>query len=232
VRKGDSAIRQFRHGSAVGGYPSVMGGITYLLAARRVLLGIVSLLCFQASAAVNCRHVDTDTSSGARYVADEVQLREAATYAELSRATYGTHVLETARVTGQRISVFSGPVLSVRDPWLSGVKVPLAYWKGIGRLHRAAGRGGPGGGPGDASGGPDAGLRGHADQGAGVPGPGEQDEEMTGLRFGRLAATSVDVFARPRVGQTRALSRGRRAGRAGAAGDRGAGGGVKPDTER
>jgi hypothetical protein len=33
-------------------------------------------------------------------------------------------------------------------------------------------------------------------------------EELTGLRFGRLAAPSVDVFARPKVGRTRALARG------------------------
>jgi hypothetical protein len=33
-------------------------------------------------------------------------------------------------------------------------------------------------------------------------------EEMTGLRFGRLAAPSVDVFVRPTAGRTRAIARG------------------------
>ena len=33
-------------------------------------------------------------------------------------------------------------------------------------------------------------------------------EELTGLRFGRLATAAVDVFARPTAGQARALARG------------------------
>jgi len=33
-------------------------------------------------------------------------------------------------------------------------------------------------------------------------------QELTGLRFGRLAAPSVDVFARPKAGRTRTVARG------------------------
>ena len=128
-----------------------------------------------------------------------------------------THVLKTARVTGQRVSVFSGPVLSLRDPWLYGVKVPLAYWKVI--AWRTPGRAG--------------GLRAlgfivrqDAEVRAAVQGarevpraPGFEDtptkvqgyqvrvakiQELTGLRFGRLAAATVDVMARQQAGRPRA----------------------------
>jgi endonuclease G len=131
------------------------------------------------------------------------------------------HVLETARVTRQRVSVFSGPVLSLRDPWLYGVKVPLAYWKVI--AWRTPGRTG--------------GLRSlgfivrqDAEVWAAVQGAraaprarGFEDtptkvqgyqvrvtkiQELTGLRFGRLSTATVDVFARPKAGGTRAVARG------------------------
>jgi endonuclease G len=129
-------------------------------------------------------------------------------------------VLETARVTGQRVSVFSGPVLSIRDPWLHGVKVPLAYWKVV--AWRTPGR--------------DGGLRSlgfvvrqdpevrAAIQGTRTPGARSFEDtpikvqgyqvrvtkiqELTGLRFGRLAAPAVDVFVRPKAGRTRAVARG------------------------
>jgi len=132
-----------------------------------------------------------------------------------------THVLETARVTGQRVSVFSGPVLSIRDPWLHGVKVPLAYWKVV--AWRTPGR--------------DGGLRSlgfivrqdpevrAAVQGAravpralafedtpikvqGYQVRVTKIEALTGLRFGRLSTATVDVFARPQAGRTRSVARG------------------------
>jgi endonuclease G len=135
------------------------------------------------------------------------------------------HVLETARVTGQRVSVFSGPVLSVRDPWLYGVKVPLAYWKVI--AWRTPGRT-----PGRAGGLRSLGfiVRQDPEVRAAVQGAravpralGFEDtptkvqgyqvrvtkiQELTGLRFGGLAAPAVDVFARPKAGRTRAVARG------------------------
>jgi endonuclease G len=133
------------------------------------------------------------------------------------------HVLETARVTGQRVSVFSGPVLSLRDPWLYGVKVPLAYWKVI--AWRTPGRT-----PGRAGGLRSLGFivrqdpevraaiagvravpkaRGFEDTPIKVQGYQvrvRKIEALTGLRFGRLA--TVDVFARPKAGRTRSAARG------------------------
>jgi endonuclease G len=120
-----------------------------------------------------------------------------------------THVLETARVTRQRVSVFSGPVLTRRDPVLRGVKVPLAYWKVL--VWLAPGR--------------DGGLRSlgfivrqDAEVRAAIEIPGaaprapafedtptrvqgyqvlvSKIQDMTGLRFGRAASSSVDVYAR------------------------------------
>ena len=134
------------------------------------------------------------------------------------------HILETARVTRQRVSVFSGPVFSTRDPSLRGVKVPLAYWKVI--AWRTPGRGG--------------GLRSlgfmvrqDAEVWAAVGAlrappraPGFEDtptkvqgyqvrvtklQELTGLRFGRLAAPSVDVLARQQAGRRGSLARGEEA---------------------
>jgi len=130
-----------------------------------------------------------------------------------------THVLETARVTRQRVCVFSGPVLTRRDPKLREVKVPLAYWKVI--AWRQPGRGG--------------GLRSlgfivrqDAEVRAAVKAAkaalaldfpdtpkkvqGYQVlvtkiEELTGLRFGRLADAAVDVYARASAGAPLALAR-------------------------
>ena len=41
------------------------------------------------------------------------------------------YVLKEARVSEDRITVFTGPVFGVRDPEYRGVKIPLAYWKVI-----------------------------------------------------------------------------------------------------
>ena len=60
---------------------------------RVALMGAVivsaPLVASDAIAAVYCRHVDTETSSGARYVTGEDQLRSGAAHAELSNAIYG-----------------------------------------------------------------------------------------------------------------------------------------------
>ena len=42
-----------------------------------------------------------------------------------------TYVLNEARVSNDRITVFTGPVFGARDPEYRGVKIPLAYWKVI-----------------------------------------------------------------------------------------------------
>lgn len=42
-----------------------------------------------------------------------------------------TYVLQEARVSKDRITVFTGPVFGARDPEYRGVKIPLAYWKVI-----------------------------------------------------------------------------------------------------
>jgi endonuclease G len=39
------------------------------------------------------------------------------------------HVLTYARTNGNRISVFTAPVLSIQDPIYRGVKIPQAFWK-------------------------------------------------------------------------------------------------------
>lgn len=39
------------------------------------------------------------------------------------------HVLDTANVNNQKITVFSGCLFTTRDPKFRGVKIPLAYWK-------------------------------------------------------------------------------------------------------
>ncbi|TFD63724.1 DNA/RNA non-specific endonuclease [Cryobacterium sp. Hb1] len=39
------------------------------------------------------------------------------------------HVLTYARTNGNRISVFTAPVLSAEDPTYRGVKIPQAFWK-------------------------------------------------------------------------------------------------------
>jgi endonuclease G len=39
------------------------------------------------------------------------------------------HVLTYARTNGNRISVFTAPVLSAKDPIYRGVKIPQAFWK-------------------------------------------------------------------------------------------------------
>ncbi|WP_104176418.1 DNA/RNA non-specific endonuclease [Cryobacterium sp. Y50] len=39
------------------------------------------------------------------------------------------HVLTYARTNGNRISVFTAPVLSAQDPIYRGVKIPQAFWK-------------------------------------------------------------------------------------------------------
>ncbi|WP_104131169.1 DNA/RNA non-specific endonuclease [Cryobacterium sp. M91] len=39
------------------------------------------------------------------------------------------HVLTYARTNGNRISVFTAPVLSAQDPTYRGVKIPQAFWK-------------------------------------------------------------------------------------------------------
>ena len=39
------------------------------------------------------------------------------------------HVLTYARTNGNRISVFTAPVLSTQDPIYRGVKIPQAFWK-------------------------------------------------------------------------------------------------------
>jgi endonuclease G len=131
------------------------------------------------------------------------------------------HVLETARVTGQRVSVFSGPVLSVRDPWLYGVKVPLAYWKVV--AWRTPGRAGGLRSLGfvvrqdpevrAAVAGTRAVPRALAFEDTPIKVQGYQVrvtkiEQLTGLRFGRLATAAVDVFARTQAGRTRSLGRG------------------------
>lgn len=41
------------------------------------------------------------------------------------------YALQEARVSEDRITVFTGPVFGVRDPEYRGVKIPLAYWKVI-----------------------------------------------------------------------------------------------------
>lgn len=133
------------------------------------------------------------------------------------------HVLEAARVTRQRVSAFSGPVFSVRDPKLRGVKVPLAYWKVI--AWRVPGRKGGLRSLGfvvrqdaevraaiAAEGGPAGALqapRGFEDTPSRVQGyqvPVRKIQEMTGLRFGTLAGPSVDVLERRKAGQLRSLS--------------------------
>jgi endonuclease G len=133
------------------------------------------------------------------------------------------HVLETARVTRQRVSVFSGPVFSSRDPKLRGVKVPLAYWKVI--AWRAPGRKGglrslgfvvrqdaevwaavrAAGAPAGVLSSP----RGFDDTPTQVQGyqvPVRKIEDLTGLRFGALATPAVDVLERRRAGQLRSLA--------------------------
>lgn len=133
------------------------------------------------------------------------------------------HVLETARVTRQRVSVFSGPVFAARDPRLRGVKVPLAYWKVI--AWRVPGRKGGLRSLGfvvrqdaevraavAAEGGPPGALqapRGFDDTPSRVQGyqvPVRKIQDMTGLRFGRLAEPTVDVLERRRAGPLRSLS--------------------------
>ncbi|RJT92612.1 DNA/RNA non-specific endonuclease, partial [Cryobacterium melibiosiphilum] len=39
------------------------------------------------------------------------------------------HVLTYARTNGNRISVFTAPILSAQDPTYRGVKIPQAFWK-------------------------------------------------------------------------------------------------------
>lgn len=138
------------------------------------------------------------------------------------------HVLETALVRRQRVSVFSGPVFSAQDPVLRGVRVPLAYWKvvvwrvpglkvglrSLGFLVRqdaevwaaVAAAAGPAGVPHAPR--P---VRGFDDTPTRVQGyqvPVKKIEELTGLRFGRVAAASVDVLARRRAGGMRSLATG------------------------
>jgi endonuclease G len=133
------------------------------------------------------------------------------------------HVLETALVRRQRVSVFSGPVFSPQDPLLRGVRVPLAYWKvvvwrvpdlkvglrSLGFLVRqdaevwaaVAAAAGPAGVPHAPR--P---VRGFEDTPTRVQGyqvPVRTIEELTGLRFGRVAGSSVDVLARRRTGGLR-----------------------------
>lgn len=121
-----------------------------------------------------------------------------------------THVLETVDAMDQRLCVFSGPVLHPRDPVLRGVQVPLAFWKVI--TWRVPG-------PAVAALGfvvrQDAQVREAIDaarQMAGVrlaldfpDAPGKvrgyqaavaRIAMMTGLHFGALADTQVDVYGR------------------------------------
>ena len=140
------------------------------------------------------------------------------------------HVLETALVRRQRVSVFSGPVFSPQDPVLRGVRIPLAYWKvvvwrvpglevglrSLGFIVRqdaevwaaVAAAAGPAGVPHAPR--P---VRGFEDTPTRVQGyqvPVKKIAELTGLRFGRIAGTSVDVLAaRPLRGVMRSLAPGR-----------------------
>lgn len=137
------------------------------------------------------------------------------------------HVLETADVTDARVCVFAGPVLHPRDPVLREVRVPLAYWKVV--AWRAPGRGG-----GLRSLGfvvrQDAEVRAAIDAAAQARGvhlaldfpdtPARvkayqvlvsEVERLTGLRFGRLAAASVDAFARQEAAEPLAAAAGRAA---------------------
>jgi len=52
------------------------------------------------------------------------------------------HVLEHARVHGQRLSVFTSPVLAAGDPPYRGIRVPLRFWKIAAWNGSAAGRDG------------------------------------------------------------------------------------------
>lgn len=45
-----------------------------------------------------------------------------------------TYVLDAARTADVRICVFSGPVLAPEDPEVSGIKVPMAFWKIVARV--------------------------------------------------------------------------------------------------
>jgi endonuclease G len=132
-----------------------------------------------------------------------------------------THVLETARVMRQRVSVFSGPVFSSRDPLLRGVRVPLAYWKVI--AWRTPGRAGGLRSLGfvvrqdaevwaavEAVGAPPR-ARGFEDTPTKVQGYQvrvAKVQELTGLRFGRLTAATVDVLARQQAGRRGSLDSG------------------------
>lgn len=141
------------------------------------------------------------------------------------------HVLETALVRRQRVSVFSGPVFSPQDPVLRGVRIPLAYWKvvvwrvpglkvglrSLGFVVRqdaevwaaVAAAAGPAGAPHAPR--P---VRGFEDTPTRVQGyqvPVKKIQELTGLRFGRVSGASVDVLARRPAGGMRSLATGKAA---------------------
>lgn len=137
------------------------------------------------------------------------------------------HVLETADITDQRVSVFAGPVLHPRDPVLRGVRVPLAYWKvlvwrpreglglrSLGFVVRQDAEVREAIEPAEQTAGvrtaldfPDLPARVRAYQMAvGVV------QSLTGLHFGQLATEAVDVYARlPEAQLARQLAPGLRA---------------------
>lgn len=45
------------------------------------------------------------------------------------------YALDHAREDGMKISVFTGPYFSRKDPWMYGVRIPRAFWKVIAFIH-------------------------------------------------------------------------------------------------